>query len=99
MILLELFSGTHSVGRAFEAEDWEVISVDIDPRHKPTFCCDVLRWDPSCLDRVDVIWASPPCTQYSRARTRGERNMDEADILVRRTLEIAAALGNPPIIH
>ena len=30
--LLELYSGTGSVGRAFAALGWDVVSVDLDPR-------------------------------------------------------------------
>lgn len=97
-VLLELFSGTGSIGRAFEAQGWEVISLDIDPRSNATFCCDVLQWDYSCLEAVDCIWASPPCTMYSTARTTGRSaDLEFADSLVRKTLEIAAAFGNPPL--
>ena len=39
--ILELFSGTGSVGRAFTAFGWEVISLDMNPRFKPTICQDI----------------------------------------------------------
>ena len=41
-VLLELFSGTGSVGRAFRALGWEVFSVDIDAAAKPTLVANVL---------------------------------------------------------
>ena len=60
--LLELFSGTGSIGRAFEAQGWEVISVDLDPEAQATFRQDITRWDCAALlgKKIDVIWASPP---------------------------------------
>jgi len=94
--LLELFSGAGSIGRAFAAQGWEVISVDLDPRSNPTYCCDIAQWDWRCVGEVDVVWASPPCTHYSAARSRGSsRDLVTSDALVRKTLEIAAGLGNP----
>ena len=36
----------------------------------------------------DVIWASAPCTEYSVAKTIGVRDLDTADAIVMRTLEI-----------
>ncbi len=98
-VLLELFSGTGSIGRAFRDIGWDVVSVDNDPRANATFCCDVNRWvipEDLLEEGVSAIWASPPCTMYSNARSRGThpRDLEGADELVRKTLEIAAALGN-----
>ena len=53
--LLELYSGTGSVGRAFAALGWDVVSVDLDPRANATHCCDIAEWDCTCVGEVDVI--------------------------------------------
>ena len=42
--LLELFCGTKSVGRAFEAAG-EVVSLDIVSKFEPTILCDIRSWD------------------------------------------------------
>ena len=90
-VLLELFSGTGSVGKAFRALGWEVFSVDIDPAAKPTLVANVLDLQFNLLPRrVDCIWASPPCTHYSRARTKAKtpRDLDGADAIVQKVLDI-----------
>ncbi len=96
--LLELFSGTGSIGRAFEAQGWEVISVDLDPEAQATFRQDITRWDCAALlgKKIDVIWASPPCTNYSILRKSTEDDRVDSDELVRKTLQIIEDLGNPP---
>ena len=89
MRLLELFSGTGSLGKAI-GDDWEVTSLDVS--FDPTIKQDILEWDyrkHAPPGHYDFIWASPPCTQYSRARTTGgPRDLDGADRLVRKALEI-----------
>ena len=90
-VLLELFSGTGSIGRAFRAHGWEVVSVDIDAVAMPTLSINVMDLQPNDLPpRVDCIWASPPCTHYSRARTKAKtpRDLDGADALVQKALDI-----------
>ena len=44
------------------------------------------------LEPPDFIWCSPPCTQYSKAWTRAkkERDLDGADAIVQRRLDIIA---------
>ena len=95
-LLLELFSGTGSIGKAFRTKGFDVVSVDIDPKAQSTICRDILEFSVEELDgrTVDIIWASPPCTCYSRAR--GGTTADElaaSDALVRKTLRIARELG------
>ena len=92
-LLLELFSGTGSVGRAFRAHCWGVFSMDIEESAKPTLVADVLHLQPEQLPpNVDLIWASPPCTHYSRARTKAKtpRDLEGSDALVRKVLELVS---------
>ena len=72
MRLLNLFSGTDSVAKPWKENGHDCISVDIDPRFNPEICDDILQIDYATLPIPDVIWASPPCDQYSRARTRAK---------------------------
>ena len=98
--LLELFSGTGSVGRAFRAKGWEVTSVDCDRAADATIQQDVRDLDVSNLGEIDAILASPPCTNYSVARRSAETTAEDlgtSDGLVRKTLEIAGQLGNPAL--
>ena len=75
--LLELFSGTGSVGKVFEAGGWQVTSVYILPRFGPTLLKSVLDLALSDIQTpVDLLWASPPCTHYSRARTTAKTPRD-----------------------
>lgn len=72
MKVLELFAGTRSIGKAFEARGHEVFSVEWDK----SFDRIDLYADIGALTaqdvlgrfgRPDVIWASPDCTTFSIA--------------------------------
>ena len=66
-LLLELFKGTGSVGDAFAAHKWDVISLDSDAQHQATLCVDIFDLDYHDLPVPDHIHASPDCATYSFA--------------------------------
>ena len=87
-LLLELFSGTGSVGKVATEMGYTVISLDRDMR--ASIQIDIMDWDYTDFQphMFDVIWASPPCTEYSRAKTVGVRDIEGSNKVVKRTLDI-----------
>ena len=90
--LLELFSGTKSVSKAIGSRYNEIVSVDILEKFEPSVVSDILRWDYKIYPpgHFDAIWASPPCTEYSKMKyiSGAPRNLELADRIVQRTIEI-----------
>ena len=92
MRLWELCSGTGSVGKPWREAGHEVLSLDIDPKSEADITCDILSWEYTdfALEPPDVIWCSPPCTQYSIARSKAKtpRDLEGADAIVQRCKDI-----------
>lgn len=64
--MLDLFAGLGGASAAMRARGWDVVTVDIDPDFGCTYTADLETWSydgPS----VDLVWASPPCTEFSRS--------------------------------
>ena len=98
MRALVLFKGTGSIDRALEQKGFQVDSLDIDPKCKATWTCDILAWEAwkdMAPGRYDFVWASPPCTEFSIARTTAKRprDLEYADSIVQRTLDIIFELA------
>ena len=101
--VLVLFSGTGSVERVIHGlyDFAEVISVDCLPKWTPTHCVDILDWvrEDSISSYTqyppgyfDVIWASPPCREYSNAKRVGVRKLGWADACASAALKIIDVL-------
>ena len=90
MRLLELFSGTGSIGKVALQKGYDVVSVDIDPAAKATHTTDIMSFNYRQYPpyHFDVCWASPPCTEYSTIMNRRPRRLEEADNIVKHTLDI-----------
>jgi hypothetical protein len=67
MNCLELFSGTHSVGKVLEEKGFNVISLDLKGA---TINKNILEWDYTEYpkDYFTYIHASPPCDTFSNCR-------------------------------
>lgn len=47
---------------------WDVITIELDPAFRPSIVADVARLPLRCPPgHFDLVWASPPCTEYSRS--------------------------------
>ena len=84
MKILELFAGTRSIGKAFEARGHEVFSVEWNKDFENISLYadigtltvkDIIKL---CGGVPDVIWASPDCTSYSIAAISHHRKQEES---------------------
>jgi len=68
MILLELFAGTHSIGKVAKKRNIEVVSLDRDLQ--ADIQEDIMTWNYKIYPRghFDIITASPVCLWWSRCR-------------------------------
>jgi len=65
MRMLDLFAGLGGASAAMKDRGWEVITVEINPEFKPDIVEDIKDFHYSG-EPVDLIWASPPCTEFSK---------------------------------
>ncbi len=82
MKILELFAGTRSIGKAFEAAGHDVYSVEWDEQHSGIdWYADIGAITTQDIierfGRPDVIWASPDCTTYSIAAISHHRTRED----------------------
>ena len=81
MKVLELFAGTRSIGKAFEARGHEVFSVEWDKKFENiNLYADIgqLTADEVLkkFGHPDIVWASPDCTSYSVAGIGHHRRLN-----------------------
>ena len=93
--VLELCCGSKSFTKVFAKmfPHAELVTLDISNSFKPDIVADITTWDYlSAFSRgyFDIIWVSPPCTEYSPAKAGSPRDLDAADRIVLAALHIIA---------
>lgn len=89
MKILELFCGTKSFTKIAEGKGHKCFTIDIDKKFKPDLVKDVMDLELKDIPfKPDVIWASPPCVQYSHAKRSGERDIEGSNKMVEKTIQI-----------
>jgi len=93
MILLELFCGTKSISKIAEKHNIECITLDNRKKCNPDIYIDILKWDyknePLLKNKkIDIIWVSPPCIEFSSALTTRPRNIKKGLSFVKKSFEI-----------
>ena len=88
--MLDLPSGTVSVGRAFKEQGWEVLSLDLNSAaradvQRDVLDCDYRQFPPG---HFQVITAGVPCSEFSRALTTRPRDLAKGDALMQKTFKI-----------
>ena len=81
MLVLELFAGTRSIGKAFERKGHEVYSIEWDKNFEDIdWYEDIGKITAQDIierfGKPDVIWASPDCTSYSVAAISHHRRQN-----------------------
>lgn len=68
-VMLDLFCGLGGASAAMRERGWTVIGVDNRPELEPDVLADIATY---CYDGppVDLLWASPPCTEFAKADKR-----------------------------
>ena len=106
MKILELFSGTGSVGKVFRENGHHVISLDIENSNHSNrhIKISILDWDYTefAKGHFDYIHASPPCNTFSQARKSWINREVKAhpgipmtmDMIIKDQLEIGLPLLN-----
>lgn len=85
-----LFSGIGGVDIGLQQAGFDIVwAIERDPcaaevysrnfNHSPIIG-DICQIDPKDLDGIDLLWASPPCQQYSQARDKKLPNHEGADL-------------------
>jgi hypothetical protein len=77
-VMVELFSGTGRMAKAFSNLGWETYTFDSNPDHNPDFCVDILDVTPAMIESLnpDVIWAGVDCSCFSMLSVRHYWNHD-----------------------
>jgi len=100
--LLDLFCGAGGCSMGYSRAGFDVVGVDIDPQPQYPFefhQADALEYLAAHGHEFDIIHASPPCQQYTKAAQQWRKEGKEYADLIEPVRELLMKIGKPYIIE
>ena len=90
MNCLELCAGSGSFSKAAAARGFNCVTVDVSEKYSPTHCCCIHEWDEEqyAPGFFKLVWCSTECTEYSIALRNRPRDLQKADRLATRCMQL-----------
>lgn len=94
--MLDLCAGLGGASQAMRARGWEVVTLDSEARFECDITADVCTrsWQGR---RPDLVWASPPCTEFARESMPWSRTGTAPDLSIARGCLRVIAEATPPM--
>lgn len=93
--MLDLCCGLKGASQAMRDRGWEVVTLDLDPRFEPDIVADLREWS-YAGPTPDLVWISPPCTEFARESMPWSKTGARPDLsLVQAARRIVEEI-NPP---
>jgi hypothetical protein len=81
MLILDLCCGLKGASEPMKRRGWEVITLDNNPTFSPDIVADITRWSYQG-ETPDLVWASPPCDEFSREFMPWSRTSNPPDLSI-----------------
>ncbi len=92
--MVDLGCGLKGASQAMTDRGWTVITLDLLPCFEPDIVADVRTWSYQG-ERPDLIWASPPCSEFSREHLPWARTGRAPDMSIYLACRRVIAEANP----
>ncbi len=66
LLMWDLCCGLKGASQSMKQRGWNVFTLDNSDEFNPDMCIDIREWVPEAGARPDLIWCSPPCTEFAR---------------------------------
>lgn len=80
-LMLDLCCGLKGASETMSERGWDVVTLDNEPAFEPDIVADVRKWQWDGT-QPDLIWASPPCVEFSRESMPWSRTGQQPDMSI-----------------